>query len=80
MAQNQTEKVLNRLKQGPLSPFAARVFYGVQNLRARIYDLRRQGVCVYTNRDKGFTQYRLGKPSKKVVATAHRTYGAKLFR
>jgi hypothetical protein len=79
---NQNDVVLARLKTGgALTAYGARVFYGVRNLRARVNDLRAQGNCIYTNKNVfGRTEYRLGKPSAKVVAAAYKAFGATIFR
>jgi hypothetical protein len=77
---SQIEKIKRFMASGrPLTPEQARRRLGVQNLRARINDLREQGVCVYTNRRAGKTQYRIGKPSRRIIALAYRHGGSTLF-
>jgi ribonucleotide monophosphatase NagD (HAD superfamily) len=51
---------------------------------ARIEELRSEGHCIYTNKrvlDDGrtVTIYRLGKPTKAMVAAAHAALGGEAF-
>lgn len=53
----------------------------VPSVRARISELRRSGYSVYANtraRDNK-TFYRLGKPSREMVAQAYAVFGAQAF-
>lgn len=78
---NQTEKVLSFLKSGRnLNPNQARSMFGVRNLRARVSDLRSEGYAVYTNTRRGKTTYRLGTPSRSMVAAAYAAIGTKAFQ
>jgi predicted ArsR family transcriptional regulator len=53
----------------------------VPSVRARISELRRSGYAVYANtRAKdNKTFYRLGKPSREMVAQAYATFGSAAF-
>lgn len=48
---------------------------------ARISELRSQGYAIYSNRAKnGKTAYRLGRPSKEMVAAAFKAAGSSVFQ
>lgn len=79
----QTQKVLNYFKSGrELNAAQAEGLFGVKNLRARVAELREEGYAVYTNRkpDGRHTAYRLGTPSKDMVAAAYFFLGDGAFR
>jgi predicted HTH transcriptional regulator len=49
-------------------------------IRARIHDLRSEGYAIYNNTTKnGKTAYRLGTPSRAMVAAAFRESGSRVF-
>jgi predicted ArsR family transcriptional regulator len=82
------QKILNYLsKEGPyntLTVAQAKARFGISNVGARIEELRAEGHCIYTNKKKldngrTITYYRLGKPSKEMVAMAHAVLGAQAF-
>jgi hypothetical protein len=54
-----------------LSVKQARARFGIQNVSARIAQLRQEGYSIYTNKcthgAKGY-EYRLGRPSKSFIA------------
>jgi len=76
----QTKSVLKALESGrSLTATQARRSFGVQSLGARIHELRSQGYAVYTNRTKNGTSYRLGSPSRTMVAVAFATLGSAAF-
>ena len=57
--------------------------FGVGNARATVSDLRFDGFAIYTNQrtdTKGRTKtfYRLGKPSRRIVAAGYRAMAAGL--
>ena len=73
------QRILNFLskKQGynTLSVAQARARFGVQNVSARIEELRQEGHCIYTNTkrraDGSKVQvYRVGSPTKAMVRAA----------
>ena len=50
------------------------------SIRTRISELRSEGYAIYNNTTKnGKTAYRLGTPSRKMVATAYKASGAAVF-
>jgi predicted ArsR family transcriptional regulator len=70
-------KILNFLskKEGynTLTTKQARARFGISNVAARINELRDEGHAIYTNRKtladgRTISVYRLGTPSKKVIA------------
>lgn len=78
MTQNQYLKSIFN-NGGSITPFAARVGYGIQNLRARIDELRQQGVMVFTERRNGVTTYTGGRPNKDFIAAAYELGGGRAF-
>ena len=75
------QKILNYLnkKEGynTLTTAQARARFGIQNVSARIDELRQEGHCIYTNttvRADGskVKSYRLGTPTKAMVQAALR--------
>jgi hypothetical protein len=73
------QRILNFLnkKEGynSLSTAQARARFGIQNVSARIDELRQEGHCIYTNtktRGDGtkVSVYRIGTPTKTMVRAA----------
>jgi gamma-glutamylcyclotransferase (GGCT)/AIG2-like uncharacterized protein YtfP len=73
------QKMLNYLSKSEgyntLSVAQARARFGIQNVAARIDELRKEGNVIYTNtktRGDGskVAVYRMGKPTKAMVRTA----------
>ena len=73
------QRILNFLskKQGynTLSVAQARARFGIQNVAARIDELRQDGHCIYTNTKRRadgskVSVYRLGTPTKAMVRAA----------
>jgi predicted ArsR family transcriptional regulator len=82
------EKILKFLsKDGPyntLTAAQARARFGIANVGARIEELRAEGYCIYTNKKtltdgRRITYYKLGKPTKKMIAAAHAVLGGQAF-
>jgi len=82
------DKILNYLsKEGPyntLTVAQAQARFGISNVGARIEELRAEGHCIYTNKKKlsngkTITFYRLGKPTREMVAMAHAILGGQAF-
>ena len=77
------ERVLNILKSG--RQFTPAQIAGLTNskedsIRPRISELRADGYAVYTNSTKnGKTAYRLGTPSRAMVASAYALHGSDAF-
>ena len=76
------QRILNFLtkRQGynTLSVAQARARFGIQNVSARIEELRQEGHCIYTNTKRRadgskVSVYRLGTPTKSMVRTALRS-------
>jgi predicted transcriptional regulator len=58
--------------------------FGLKNPHDAIHQLRSQGYCIYSNRAKlsdgsATTKYRIGKPSKRMVALANMIGGGSIF-
>lgn len=58
--------------------------FGLKNPHDAIHQLRSQGHCIYSNKatladGTETTKYRIGKPSKRMVALANLVAGAQLF-
>ena len=72
------QKILNHLTKNSsygLTTSQARAKFGIQNVSARIDELRQEGHVIYTNTMKRtdgtkFQVYRMGKPTKAMVRTA----------
>jgi predicted transcriptional regulator len=74
------EKILNFLNKtegyNTLTVAQARARFGIQNVSARIEELRKEGHVIYTNtktRGDGtkVASYRIGKPTKAMVRAAY---------
>ncbi len=77
MSKSQNQRIINFLGKGKtLTESQAYNKFGVMNLRARVDDLRAAGYPVYNNGG----EYRLGTPSRRMVATAYRLLGGNAFR
>ena len=73
------QKILNYLSKtegyNTLTTAQARARFGIQNVSARIDELRQEGHCIYTNTVKRgdgtkVKAYRIGKPTKAMVKAA----------
>ena len=77
-------KILASLKEGNEvsgKQFAARFKTSVTTVAARVSELRREGYAIYNNKhtdSQGRTtmKYRIGAPSRKVVAAGYAALGA----
>ena len=77
----QHEKLMGFFKSGKeITPAQAAGLFQVTNLAARVSELRAEGHSIYTNKTKnGKTAYRLGSPSRSMVAMAYAASGNQLF-
>ena len=82
------QKILTYLSKdsgyNTLTAAQIRARFGITNVGARIEELRAEGHCIYTNKKilndgRTITVYRLGKPSKAMVAAAHALLGGQAF-
>jgi predicted ArsR family transcriptional regulator len=77
------DRILSMLKSGrQLTPaqLATSLATSEDSIRPRISELRAEGFAIYTNQTKtGKTAYRLGTPSRKMVAAAYAMYGSEAF-
>ena len=82
------QKILNYLSKdtgyNTLTSAQARARFGIVNVGARIEELRAEGHCIYTNKKtltdgRRITYYKLGKPTKEMIAMAHAVLGAEAF-
>lgn len=58
--------------------------FGLKNPHGAIHELRNQGHCIYSNKavladGTETTKYRVGKPSRRMVAIANAVAGSQLF-
>jgi predicted transcriptional regulator len=73
-----TGRLLAALQSGEkLTEGQIRVRFGLKNPRASVSDIRMSGFAVYSNQSKDTkgrvtTKYRLGNPSRKLVAAGYR--------
>ena len=74
---NAKQKIMNYLSKtdgyNTLTVAQARARFGINNVAARIDELRKEGHAIYTNTKtlsdgRVIQYYKLGKPSKRVVA------------
>ena len=75
-------KNLNAGKQFTAKQISAS--FGIAHPASAIRNLREQGYCVYSNKavlsdGTETTKYRMGRPTRKMVAVANAVYGATLF-
>ena len=82
------QKILNYLAKdsgyNTLTSAQIRARFGVSNVTARIEELRAEGNCIYTNKKtladgRRITYYKLGKPTKAMIAAAHAALGGEAF-
>jgi chemotaxis receptor (MCP) glutamine deamidase CheD len=82
---NKTEKLKTALIAGEkLTAKQITARFGLKNAHEAIRQLRNQGVCIYANettlsRGQKVVKYRVGTPSKAMVAAAAKFAGADLF-
>ena len=82
---SKTAKLLTHLQRG--SEVTARQisgYFGLKNPHRVIHALREQGHCIYSNKAKlsdgtVTTKYRIGSPTRKMVAVANAILGAQAF-
>jgi len=88
MSKSVKEKILAYLSKdsgyNTLTVAQIRARFGITNVSARIEELRSEGYCIYTNKKtledgRRITYYKLGKPTKAMVAAAHATLGGEAF-
>jgi hypothetical protein len=76
--ETKTFKVFTALYNGEtLTPSEAKKRFGVGNLSAEVSRIRQSGFAVYANRRMAknhveVTEYRIGKPSRKIVAAGYK--------
>ena len=79
MKQSAKQRILNFLSKkdgyNTLSVAQARARFGIQNVAARIDELRQEGHCIYTNTKRRadgskVSVYRIGAPTKAMVRAA----------
>ena len=78
---SKTQKVLNLLSSGkPVSWKTLRDRFDLVSPRAMIDKLRLEGNMIYINKTSKGTSYRLGTPSKAIVAAGiKKLYGKELY-
>jgi len=76
----QNERIINWLSSGRSITARQAKTWGVKRLASRIHELRSEGYSIYTNTNSnGTTSYRLGRPSRAMVAAAYRLNGSSVF-
>jgi hypothetical protein len=77
---NQKQKVLSYLQNGNTLSVAQANARGIANVSEVVRSLREEGNAIYLNtRSNGKSFYRLGNPTKKMVAAAYAVAGAAAF-
>ncbi|NBP02264.1 MAG: hypothetical protein EBU90_19515 [Proteobacteria bacterium] len=80
MLKNRVLKVLESGRQFTPAQLAGLTGSKEDSIRPRISELRSEGHAIYSNTTKnGKTAYRLGTPSRKMVAAAYRQMGSEAF-
>lgn len=80
MLKNRVLKVLECGRQFTPAQLAGLTGTTEDSIRPRISELRSEGFAVYSNVTKnGKTAYRLGSPSRKMVAAAYAQMGSDAF-
>ncbi len=70
---SKTQKVLNLLNTGKdITWKSLRQKFDLRSPTSMIGKLRNQGVMIYTNKSKSGVSYRVGTPSKAVIAAGQR--------
>lgn len=78
-------KLLNHLQNGhEVTAKQIEGTFGIKSPSRAVQYLREQGNCVYANKatladGTETTKYRIGKPSKRMVALANQVFGASMF-
>ena len=73
-----TFKLFTALRTGEaITPAAAAKRFGIKNMSAEVSRVRQAGFAVYSNQRVAgngvkVTEYRLGKPSRKIVAAGYK--------
>jgi len=79
-------KLLSHLQTGAeLTAKQISSIFGLKNPGRAVHSLRTQGFCVYSNpttlsTGEKVVKYRIGTPSKRIVALANAIGGADMFR
>jgi hypothetical protein len=80
MLKNRVLKVLKSERNFTPAQLAGLTNTTEDSIRGRISELRSEGYAVYSNTTKnGKLAYRLGTPSRKMVAAAYATMGSDAF-
>lgn len=76
---SQKNIVLNYLANGNRINAGVARKLGVSNLGSVVHRLRQEGNPIYLNKTSFGNHYRLGSPTKSMIASAYRNYGASVF-
>jgi len=80
MVKNRVLKVLESGRQFTPAQLAGLTGASEDSIRPRISELRAEGHAIYTNTTKnGKVAYRLGTPSRRMVAAAYASMGSDAF-
>lgn len=80
MVKNRVLKVLESGRQFTPAQLAGLTGASEDSIRPRISELRSEGHAIYTNTTKnGKVAYRLGTPSRRMVAAAYASMGSDAF-
>lgn len=80
MVKNRVLKVLESGRQFTPAQLAGLTGTSEDSIRPRISELRAEGHAIYTNSTKnGKVAYRLGTPSRRMVAAAYASMGSDAF-
>lgn len=74
------EKLVKSLEKGNGLTHKDILKMGINNPTDAIWRLRKRGYCIYANSKKGSaTVYRIGAPTKAMIASLYEAYGASMY-
>lgn len=76
---SKTEKLAATLETGAALTAEDIKRLGVKNPTDAIFRLRQKGYCIYANKTANGTKYRIGKPTKAMVAQLFETFGSAMY-
>lgn len=76
-----TKNLLSYLESGnDISANEITRYFGLNDPRGAVRNLRNQGYCVYSNvKSDGTVRYRIGKPTKAMISAVYKTAGSSVY-
>lgn len=76
---NKTQNLVTALQNGASLTTTDIRRLGVSNPTDAIFRLRKQGYCIYANKSGTETSYRIGRPSRAMVAQLYQIFGGAMY-